>query len=71
VQTLLTHVDPVPVYANGVFKNKNTRDLRFLDAQKALKAIKSGKTPTCMTAWNVRELRSLMHFYDYVMFNLK
>jgi Bacterial capsule synthesis protein PGA_cap len=62
--TFLQEVIPVPVYACGVYKNKDTRDLRLLDAQKTLNLIEKGEKPDFMTAENVAELRYLMDFYN-------
>jgi hypothetical protein len=61
--TILTKVEAVPVYVCGNYRSRTDRDLRFLDARKTLELIETGKTPSFMTAWNVRELRGLMQFY--------
>ena len=60
----LTKVEAVPVYACGVYHNKNKRDLRLLDAKKWLLKIEKEGKPDFMTDWNVRELKSLMAFYN-------
>jgi Bacterial capsule synthesis protein PGA_cap len=60
----LSNVEAVPVYACGVYKNKNKRDLRLLDAKKCLLGIKNGHIPHFMTDWHVKELTALMAFYD-------
>lgn len=60
----LSDVEPVPVYACGVYHNKNKRDLRLLDAKKWLTKIENEGKPDFMTDWNVKELRYLMQFYD-------
>lgn len=60
----LTNVEAVPVYACGVYHNKNKRDLRLLDAKKWLAKIEKEGKPDFMTDWNVKELKSLMSFYD-------
>jgi Bacterial capsule synthesis protein PGA_cap len=62
--TFLQEVIPVPVYACGVYKNKNNRDLRLLDAYKTLNLIKNGEKPDFMTDENVEELKYLMAFYE-------
>jgi hypothetical protein len=62
--TFLQEVIPVPVYACGVYKNKDTRNLRLLDAQKTFALIEKGEKPDFMTAENVEELRYLMNFYN-------
>ncbi len=59
----LTHVEAVPVYACGVYHNKNKRDLRLLDAKKWLSKIENEGKPDFMTDWNVKELKALMTFY--------
>jgi poly-gamma-glutamate synthesis protein (capsule biosynthesis protein) len=70
-KTVLTKVEAVPVYANGVYKNKNTRDLRLIPALKY--ADTSDKNiPSFMTDWNIRELRGCLQFYfDYFARNLE
>ena len=62
-RTVLTSVEAVPVYLNGVYRSKNDRNLRFLTAEKWVSKLEKGKRPPFMTAWNVRELRELMRFY--------
>ena len=62
--TFLQDVTPVPVYACGVYKNKNERDLRLLDAEKTLHKIQHGEKPNFMTTENVEELKALMDFYN-------
>jgi hypothetical protein len=60
----LSDVEATPVYACGVYRNKNDRDLRLLDARKWLTKIEKEGKPDFMTDWNVKELKSLMAFYD-------
>ncbi len=60
----LSNVEAVPVYACGVYRNKNNRDLRLLDAKKWLTKIENEGQLDFMTDWNVRELKSLMRFYN-------
>ena len=62
-RTILTKVEAIPVYTCGVYKSKENKKLRFLDARKTLNLIDKGEKPPFMTAWNVRELTSLMGFY--------
>ena len=62
-QTILTKVEAIPVYTCGVYKSEKNKELRFLDARKTLNLIEKGEKPPFMTAWNVRELTSLMEFY--------
>ena len=62
-RTILTKVEAIPVYTCGIYKSEKNKELRFLDARKALNLIEKGEKPAFMTAWNVRELRSLMDFY--------
>ena len=61
--TFLQEVIPVPVYACGIYKNKNTRDLRLLDAEKTFRLIEKGEIPNFMTSENVEELKFLRSFY--------
>ena len=63
-RTVLTKVEAIPVYTCGVYKSKENKELRFLDARKTLNLIGKGEKPPFMTAWNVRELTSLMEFYN-------
>ncbi len=63
-RTVLTKVEAVPVYVCGNYRSRTDRDLRFLDAKRAMDLIEKGETPSFMTAWNVRELRGLMLFYN-------
>jgi hypothetical protein len=63
-RTILTKVEAIPVYVCGDYRSRTDRDVRFLDAQKTLNLIEKGETPSFMTAWNVRELRGLMQFYN-------
>jgi Bacterial capsule synthesis protein PGA_cap len=63
-RAILTKVEAIPVYVCGNYRSRNDRDLRFLDARKTLELIEANKTPPFMTAWNVRELRELMQFYN-------
>ncbi len=60
----LSNVEAIPVYACGVYHNKNKRDLRLLDAKKWMLNIKKGNIPKFMTDWNVKELMVLMAFYE-------
>jgi hypothetical protein len=62
-ETVLLEAILKPVYANGVYENKNNRDLRLLDAEKWLKHIEKEGKPDFMSDWNVRELTGLMDFY--------
>ena len=62
-RTILTKVEAIPVYTCGVYKSEKDKELRFLDARKTLNLIEKGEKPPFMTAWNVRELTSLMDFY--------
>ena len=65
-EVVLSNVEAVPVYACGVYRSKNDRDLRLLDAKKWLLKIQNGNVPHFMTAWNGQELTRLMAFYaDY------
>ena len=61
---VLSNVEAVPVYACGVYRNKNDRDLRLLDAKRWLLKVKNGEKPNFMTDWNVKELAALMVFYE-------
>ena len=71
IKTILTDVKPTPVYACGVYKNKESRDLRFLNAEKTEQKLRIAEKPAFMTDWNVRELKGLMVFYrDYFAKNL-
>jgi Bacterial capsule synthesis protein PGA_cap len=63
-RTILTKVEAIPVYVCGNYRSRTDRDVRFLDARKTIDLIEKGETPHFMTAWNVRELRSLMQFYN-------
>jgi hypothetical protein len=63
-RTILTKVEAVPVYVCGNYRSRTDRDLRFLDAKKTVDLIEKGEIPSFMTAWNVRELRGLMSFYN-------
>jgi hypothetical protein len=70
-ETLLTHVDAVPVYACGMYRSHNNRDLRLLDLRKWYKLMEVGKA-AFLPERNRVELRSLMGFYnDYFEQNLK
>ena len=60
----MTDVKPVPVYACGVYKNKNNRELRFLDAEKTIEMLNNGTQPSFMTAKNIEEIKALMAFYN-------
>lgn len=60
----LSNVEAIPIYACGVYHNKNKRDLRLLDAKKWLAKVNNGEKPAFMTDWHVRELSALMTFYD-------
>jgi Bacterial capsule synthesis protein PGA_cap len=62
-ETVLLEAVMKPVYACGVYQDKNNRDLRLLDAEKWLKKIEKEGKPDFMTDWNVRELKGLMDFY--------
>ena len=64
IKTILTDVKPVPVYACGVYKNKNNRELRFLDAEKTIEMLNNGTQPSFMTAKNIEEIKALMAFYN-------
>jgi hypothetical protein len=67
----LSNIEAIPVYACGVYRNKNERDLRLLDARKWLLKIEKEGKPDFMTDWNVTELKSLMSFYrDYFEKNI-
>jgi poly-gamma-glutamate capsule biosynthesis protein CapA/YwtB (metallophosphatase superfamily) len=69
-KTALTSVEAVPVYANGDYKNKNTRDLRLIPALKYADNLDKNHPPF-MTDWNVQELRGCLQFYfDYFAQNL-
>ena len=63
-EVVLSNIEVVPVYACGVYRTKNDRDLRLLDAKKWLSKIQNGDVPHFMTAWNVTELTRLMAFYE-------
>ena len=60
----LSKVEAVPVYACGIYNNKNQRDLRLLDAKKWFSKIEKEGKPNFMSDWNVKELKALMTFYD-------
>ncbi len=62
-RTILTKVEAIPVYTCGVYTSEKNKELRFLDARKTLNLIAKGEKPPFMTAWNVKELTSLMTFY--------
>jgi hypothetical protein len=64
LRTILTKVEAVPVYVCGNYRSRKDRELRFLDARKALDLVENGQIPAFMTDWNVRELRGLMQFYE-------
>ena len=64
IKTILTEVKPVPVYACGVYENKNKRDLRFLNAEKTMKMLANNTQPSFMTSKNIEELKALMAFYN-------
>lgn len=71
ITTLLSEVEPMPVYASGVYKSDKNRDLRFLDAEKWLKKIENGYDIEFMNDWNKEELKGLMAFYkEYFAQNL-
>jgi hypothetical protein len=62
-ETVLLEAVMKPVYACGVYQDKNNRDLRLLDAEKWLEKIEKEGKPDFMTDWNVQELKGLMDFY--------
>jgi Bacterial capsule synthesis protein PGA_cap len=62
-ETVLLEAIMKPVYACGVYRDENNRDLRLLDAEKWLEKIDKEGKPDFMTDWNVRELKGLMDFY--------
>jgi Bacterial capsule synthesis protein PGA_cap len=71
IKSILRGVEPVPVYACGVYKSAKERELRFLNAEKWEQKIESNDKIPFMTYWNKEELKGLMKFYrEYFAKNL-
>jgi Bacterial capsule synthesis protein PGA_cap len=62
--TQLTNVEVKPVYTCGVYRSRNDRELRFLDAKKLWKQLDTGEKPPFFKDFNVQEAQALKAFWD-------
>ena len=63
-KTFLEKVEFIPVYVCGIYRDKNKRDLRLLDAEKLNQQIKNNTAPSFLTLHHLKEFEALKFFYE-------